>query len=170
MGKGWDDASGPSQPVVPPGLRCLHAAAAIASARREAPTPQQLRMRKGVPPNARQQWAEAYTVVGHRFLGACGNARGAGALADVLQALLEFGSLARTVFAYSSSRRSGAAATARVIWKADWLSLKDAEREERPEQNAGPRRPYLPDAQRQAARIDRCLYQQHSIHWAVRAL
>ena len=72
-GKGGDGGSGPSQPAVPPGLRGLRAAAAVAPAGRAAPAPQRLRMPQCVPPNARQQWAEAYTVVGHKVLDACAN-------------------------------------------------------------------------------------------------
>ena len=53
-GKGGDGGNGPSQPAVPPGLRGLRAAAAVLPAKREAPTPQRLRMPQGVPPNARQ--------------------------------------------------------------------------------------------------------------------
>ena len=94
------------------------ARAAVAPAGREAPAPQRLRMAQGVPPNARQQWAEAYTVVGHKVLDACANAHGAGARADVLQVVQEFGALARTVFAHSRSRRSGAAAAWRAYWRA----------------------------------------------------
>ena len=86
-GKGGDSGSGPSQPAVPPGLRGLRAAAAVAPARQEVLAPKQLRMPQCVPQNARQQWAEAYTVVGHKVLDACANAQGAGARADVLQAV-----------------------------------------------------------------------------------
>ena len=75
------------------------------------PAPQRLRMPQGVPPNARQQWAQAYTAVGHKVLDACTNARRAGA--DDLQAVLEFGALAHKVFAYSRSCRPGASAPAR---------------------------------------------------------
>ena len=71
-------------------------------------------MPQGVPPNAQLQWAEAYTVVGHKGLDACANAHGAGACVDVLQAVQEFGALARKVFAHSRGRRSGDAAVWRV--------------------------------------------------------
>ena len=125
-GKGEGSGSGPSQPAVPPGLRGLRAAIAVAAAGREAPAPQRLRMPQGVPPNARQQWAEAYTVTCHKVLDACANAHGAGVRADVLQAVQEFGTLARTVFAYSRGRRSGAAAAARTTRIADGLPLEDA--------------------------------------------
>ena len=165
-GKGGDGGSGPSQPAVPPGLRGLRAAAAVARAGREAPAPQRLRMPQGVPPNARQQLAEAYTVVGHKVLDACANAHGAGARADVLQAVQEFGALARTVFAHSRSRRSGAAAAARATRIADGLPLEDAGGEEDSERTAGLRRPHLSDAQRQAARIERCRHQKRSVHRA----
>ena len=72
------------------------------------------------------EWAEAYTVVGHKVLDACANAHGAGARADVLQAVQEFGALARTVFAYRRSRRSGAAAAARATRIADGLPLSSS--------------------------------------------
>ena len=169
-GKGEGSGSGPSQPAVPPDLRGLRAAAAVAAAAREAPAPQRLRMPQGVPPNARQQWAEAYTVTCHKVLDACANAHGTGVRADVLQAVQEFGTLARTVFAYSRGRRSGAAAAARVTKIAHGLPLDDAAGEERPERNVGPRRPHLSDAQLQAAGIERCLHQKRSIHRAARAL
>ena len=127
---------------MPPGLRGLRAAAAVAPAGREAPAYQRLRMPQSVPPNARQQWAEAYTVVGHKVLDACANAHGAGARADVLQAVQEFGTLARTVFAYSHGRRSGAAPAARATRIANGLPLDDAAGEERPERIVGPRHPH----------------------------
>ena len=169
-GKGEGSGSGPSQPAVPPDLRGLRAAAAVAAAAREAPAPQRLRMPQGVPPNARQQWAEAYTVTCHKVLDACANAHGTGVRADVLQAVQEFGTLARTVFAYSRGRRSGAAAAARVTKIAHGLPLDDAAGEERPERNVGPRRPRQAAARRQAARIERCLHQKRSIHRAAWAL
>ena len=154
--------SGPTQPAVPPGLRALSAAAAVAPARRGAPAPRRLRMPQ--PPTVRQQWAEAYTLVGHTMLGACANAQGEGARGDALQAVQEFGALARTVIAYSRSRRSGAAAAARATRIADGLPVEDAGGEEDSERTAGLRRPHLSDAQRQAARIERCLHQKRSIH------
>ena len=131
-GKGGDGGSCSLQPAVPPGLPVLRAAAAVAPAGREAPAPKRLRMPQGVPPNARQQWAEAYTVVGHNLVDACAsrracNAHDAGARADVLQAVQEFGTLARTVFVCSRSGRSGAARTTRI---ADGLPLEDAGGEE----------------------------------------
>ena len=122
----------------------------------------------GVPANEWQQWAEAYTVVGHKVLHACVNAQGAGA--DVLQAVQEFGTLARTVLAFSRSRRSGAAAAARATRIADGLPLEDAGGAEDSERTAGLRRPHLSDAQRQAARFERCLYQKCSFPRAARAL
>ena len=140
-GKGGDGGNGPSQPAAPPGLRGLRAAAAVAQVGREARASQRLRMPQGVPPNARQQWAEAYAVVGHKVLDACANAHGTGAQADVLQAVQDFGALARTVFAYSRSRRSGGAAAARATRIADGLPLEDAGGEEGNECAAGLRRP-----------------------------
>ena len=91
----------------PRNLVCLRGlrVASIAPAGGDAPAPRQLRVPQGVPQNARQQWKEAYTVVRHKVLDACGNAHGAGAQADVLQVVQEFGALTRTVFAYSRSRR-----------------------------------------------------------------
>ena len=126
-GKGGDGGSGPSQPAVPPGLRGLRAAAAVAPAGQEAPAPQRLRMPQIAPPNTRQQWAEAYTVVGHKILYVCANAQGAVARADVLQAVQEFGALACIMFAC----RSGAAASARATRTEDGLSLDDARGEGR---------------------------------------
>ena len=58
-------------------------------------------MLQGVPSNARQQWTEAYTVVGHKVLDAYANEQGAGVCADVLQAVQavqEFGAIPRKVF------------------------------------------------------------------------
>ena len=78
--------------------------------------------------------------------------------------------LARTVFAYSRSRRLEAAAAARATRIADGLPLEDAWGEDGPERNAGPRSPHQTDAQRQAARIKRCLHQKRSIRRAARAL
>ena len=74
------------------------------------------------------------------------------------------------MFACSRSRRSGAAAAARATWIADGLPLEDAGGEEGTERNAGLRQPHLSDAQRQAARIKRCLHQKRSIHRAAWAL
>ena len=93
MGKGGESGSGPSQSPVPPGLRGLRAAAAVEASGREASAQHRLRMPQGVPPDARNQWAEAFIVVGHKVLDACANARGADARADVRQALQEFGTL-----------------------------------------------------------------------------
>ena len=73
-GKGGHGGSGPSLPAVPLLLRGLREAAAVAPARREAPAPQRLCVAQGVAPNARQHWAEAYTVVGHKVLDTCANA------------------------------------------------------------------------------------------------
>ena len=169
-GKGGDGGRGPSQPAVPHVLRGLRAAAAVAPAARKAPAPLRLLFPQGVPPNARQQWAEAYTVVGRRVLNACANAQGVGARADVVQAEQEFGALARTVFVCSRSRRSGAAAAAITARLADGLPLEVAGRKEDSERIAGLRRPHLSDAQRQAALIERCLHQKRSVHGVARAL
>ena len=82
----------------------------------------------------------------------------------------EFGTLPRTVFAYSRSCRSGAAAAARATRIADGLPLEDAGGEEDTERTTGQRRPHLSDAQRQAAWIERCLHQKGSVHRAALAL
>ena len=139
------------------------------AARREAPVPQRLRMLQGVTSNARQQWVEAYTMVGHKVLDACANGKGAGSRADVLQAVQKFGNLARTVFPYSRSRRSGAAAAMRATQVADGLQLEDAGGEEEPERTRGLRRPQLSDEQRQAARLER-LHLKRSVQRAARVL
>ena len=123
---------------MPPVLRGLRAAAAVAPAARKAPAPQRLRLPQGVPPSARQQWAEAYTVVGRKVLDACANAQDVGARA-VVQAVQEFGALARTVVVCSHNRRSGAAAAASTARLADGLPLQDAGRED---DSAGLRRPH----------------------------
>ena len=81
-------------------------------------------MPQSVPPKARQQSGEAYTVVGHKILDACVNAQGAGARIDVPQAVQEFGALVRAMFAYRRSRCPGAAAAARATRIADGLALE----------------------------------------------
>ena len=86
-------------------------------------------------------------MVGHELLNACPNAKGAGARSDVLQAVQEFGTLARTVCEYNRSRRSGAASAARVTRVADWLPLEGAGGEEGIERTAGLRRLQLSNAQ-----------------------
>ena len=94
--------------------------------------------------------------------------------ASCMRFLQEFGALARTVFAYSRSCRSGWAAVARATRITDglplegagggkYLSCLDSER------TAGLRRPHLSDAQRQVARIERCLHQKCSVHRAAPA-
>ena len=83
--------------------------------------------------------------------------------ADVLQAVQQFGTLSRKVFAYSCSLRSRAAAAARATRIAGCLPLEDAGGEEKPKRTAGPRRPHLSDAQRQASWIARCLHQKRSL-------
>ena len=60
-------------------LRCLQASAVCVQPQPsrqpgERPTPQRLCMLQGVPPNPRQQWAEAYSVVGYKVLEACAEA------------------------------------------------------------------------------------------------
>ena len=64
-------------------------------------------------------------VVGHKVHAACANGHGAGARADILQAMQEFGTVARTVFAYSRGRRSGVAAAATATRTMDGLPLED---------------------------------------------
>ena len=59
---------------------------------------------------------------------------------------------------------------ARANRTADGLPLEDAGGEKDSERTAGLRRPHLSDAQRQAARIERCLHQKRSVHPAARAL
>ena len=126
-------------------------------------------MPQGVAPDARAEWAEAFTVVGTKVLDACAHAQGADARADVLQCTQEFGHLARRVFAYSRGRRSVVAAAARATRVADGQPLDD-DGGEGSERAAGLRRPHLSEAQRQAHRIERCLVQRRSIHRAARAL
>ena len=67
---------------------------------------------------------------------------------------------------YSRSRRSGV----RETLIADGLALEDVRGEERRERNVAPRRLHQSDAQRLAARIERCLLQKCSIHRAARSL
>ena len=88
----------------------------------------------------------------------------------VLQAVQEFGALAHTAFACSRSRRSGAAAAARATRIADGLPLEDAGGQEDSERTAGLPRPHQSDAQRQAARSERCPHQKRTFHRAARAL
>ena len=106
---------------MPPGIHGLCAAAAVAPTGREAPAPQRIRMSQGGPPNAPQQWAEAYTVAGHKVL-------------------------------------------------KDGLPLEDAWGEKYKERTAELRRPHLSNAQRPAARVERCLHQKRAVHQAARAL
>ena len=56
---------------------------------------------------------------------------------DVLQAVQQFGTLARTVLAYGRSRSSGVAAAARATRVADGLPLEDAGGEEESERTTG---------------------------------
>ena len=159
--------------AAPRNMQCLcglRAAAAVAPAGQEAPAPQRLRISQGVPPNTRQQWAEAYTVIGHKIFDVCANAQGASARAEVVQGVQEFGALARTGFVYSRSRRSDAAVAARATRISDGLPLEVAGGEEDSERTAGLRCPHLSDAQRQAARIERCLHQKRTVHRAAQAL
>ena len=51
-----------------------------------------------------------------------------------------------------------------------WSPLEDAWEEEDSERTAGLRRPYLSDAQLQAARIENCLHQKRSVHRSARVL
>ena len=67
-------------------------------------------------------------------------------------------------------RRQGGAAAARATRIADGLPLEDAGGEEDSERTAGLRRPYLSDAQLQAARIENCLHQKRSVHRSARVL
>ena len=120
--------------AAPRNPRCLRpprsAAAAVARAGREAPAPQRLRMPQGVPPNARQQWAEACNVVDLKRHYACANAQGACVRAGFLQAVQEFSALALKVFAYIRGRRSGAAEAVKATRIADGWHLDDAGGEE----------------------------------------
>ena len=86
-GNGGDGGGRPSHPAVRQGRRGLRAsvagapagrAAAGAPAGRAAPAPQHLLMPQRVAQNARQQWAEAYAVVGHKVPDTCANAPGTG--------------------------------------------------------------------------------------------
>ena len=116
---------------------------------REAPAPLRLRMPQGVPANGQQQWAEAYNSVGHKPSTCAGSAgvRRARAQSVRVQPRLPLGG--------SSSSSEGNPDSGRVAPGGRWG-------EEGPDCNAGLRRPHLSDAQRQAARIKRCLHQKRS--------